>query len=147
MNICFICTGNTCRSPLAEGLLKSERLPGVQVRSAGIHAADGMPISMNARDLLEENGLPFTPVSRHFSKGDAEWADLILTMTAGHRETLRRAYPAQASRIFTLKEYAGGAGLDVLDPYGGSPSVYEETFRELSDLIGRLAHKLMEAQQ
>lgn len=143
MNICFICTGNTCRSPLAEGLLRSKELPGVAVRSAGIYAADGMPISDHSKDILENNGFPYTPVSRQFSRADAEWADLILTMTAGHRETLRRSYADHAAKVFTLKEYTGQADHDVQDPFGGSFSLYESTFGELAEQIDLLASRLL----
>ncbi|MGG0645025.1 low molecular weight protein arginine phosphatase [Sporosarcina gallistercoris] len=143
MNICFICTGNTCRSPLAEGILKSKQLEGVSVRSAGVYATDGALISSHSRNLLEEHGMPVTPTSRRFTQQDLEWADLILTMTVSHRDMLRSAYAEQADKIVTLKEYAGSAEYDVQDPYGGNSAVYQQTFEELSDQIDVLARKLM----
>ncbi|WP_251637744.1 low molecular weight protein arginine phosphatase [Sporosarcina sp. NCCP-2716] len=146
MNICFICTGNTCRSPLAEGILKSRRLPGVNVRSAGLYVADGQPISVNSRRLLEGKGYPYTPSARLFSGQDAEWADLILTMTEAHRDTIRRMYEGYADKVFTLKEFTGDAVLDVMDPFGGSYEVYEQTLAELEGQIDVLARKLQEEQ-
>ncbi len=143
MNICFICTGNTCRSPLAEGILKSRQLEGVSVRSAGLYATDGAPISSNSLNLLQEHGMPVTPMSRRFTEQDLEWADLILTMTAAHRDMLRIAAPKDSSKIMTLKEYTGAAQSDVQDPYGGNPEVYQQTFEELSNQIDVLARKLM----
>ncbi|WP_225217829.1 low molecular weight protein arginine phosphatase [Sporosarcina gallistercoris] len=147
MNICFICTGNTCRSPLAEGILKAKQLKGVSVRSAGVYATDGAPISNHSRCLLEEYGMPVTPTSRRFTKQDLEWADLILTMTVSHRDTLRRAFADRADKIVTLKEYVGSAEFDVQDPYGGNFGVYQQTFEELSDQIDVLARKLMGEQR
>ncbi|WP_285851027.1 low molecular weight protein arginine phosphatase [Sporosarcina aquimarina] len=147
MNICFICTGNTCRSPLAEGILKSKQLEGVAVRSAGVYATDGTFISNHSRLLLEEHGMPVTLTSRRFTEQDLEWADLILTMTVSHRETLRRAFGNSSDKIFTLKEYVGAANYDVQDPYGGNLGVYQQTFKELSDQIDVLARKLMEEQK
>ncbi len=146
MNICFICTGNTCRSPLAEGILTSRRLPGVNVRSAGLYAADGEPISDNSRRLLEEKGYPYTPYTRNFSRQDAEWANLILTMTRAHRDTIRRVYAAHADKVFTLKEYTGDPVPDVGDPFGGSYEVYGQTLAELEEQIDVLARKLWEEQ-
>lgn len=146
MNICFICTGNTCRSPLAEGILTSRRLPGVDVRSAGLYAADGQPISENSRRLMEEKGFSYTPYARLFSGQDAEWADLILTMTQAHRDAIRRMYANYADKVFTLKEYTGDPVLDVRDPFGGSYEVYEQTLAELEEQIDMLARKLWEEQ-
>ena len=63
MNIYFICTGNTCRSPMAEAILRSKGIDNVSVRSAGVYAQDGWPISLNAKTLIEEADMPYTPVS------------------------------------------------------------------------------------
>lgn len=147
MNICFICTGNTCRSPLAEGILKAKELKGVSVRSAGVYATDDAPVSDYSRCLLEEHGMPVTPTSRRFTEQDLEWSDLVLTMTVSHRDTLRRAFRDQAEKFFTLKEYVGSDEFDVQDPYGGSLEVYQQTFEELSDQIDVLARKLMGEQE
>ena len=146
MNICFICTGNTCRSPLAEGILKSKQLKGIDVRSAGIYASEGMPIASYSRHILEEAGMPVTETSHLFNEADGEWADLILTMTASHRDTIRRAFRGTSDKVFTLKEYVGERQLDVMDPYGGDEHVYEQTFKELSQYIDVLTRKLMEEQ-
>ena len=144
MNICFICTGNTCRSPLAEGILSSKHLDGVSVRSAGIYAMDGGPISRHSEQLLTESGMTAPPTSRRFTQEDAEWADVILTMTATHRDTLQRTYPTASNNIYTLKEYVGELQQDVSDPYGGDFTVYRQTFNELSTLIDVLTRKLLE---
>lgn len=143
MNICFICTGNTCRSPLAEGILKSKELENVIIRSAGIYATDGGPIAGNSRSLLDDNGMTADSQSQQFTQQQAEWADLILTMTVSHREMLQQTYPQDAHKIFTLKEYVGDTQLDVMDPYGGDFFVYKQTFEELSTLIDALARKLL----
>ncbi len=85
MNIYFICTGNTCRSPMAEAILSSKGLLGWQfVRQGSMPRTDGQ-ISPNARTLIEEADMPYTPVSRAVTREDLEWADLVLTMTEAHR--------------------------------------------------------------
>lgn len=148
MNIYFICTGNTCRSPLASALLDNENVAGVEVRSAGIHAMDGLPISANSAQLLTEAGISFDGFSKELKLADMQWADLVLTMTAGHRDTLRHGFPDMKDKIFTLKEYAGaGGGLDVQDPYGGDLATYRKTYMELAELIQSVASQLSEGKQ
>ena len=147
MNICFICTGNTCRSPLAEGILKSKNLPGISVRSAGVYAMNGGPISGHSQQLLDENGMTASLTSKKFTMQEAEWADLILTMTSSHKEILQRMIAGESYKVFTLKEYVGESEFDVQDPYGGNSLAYQQTFDELSTLIDVLARKLMEEQK
>ncbi|TWT27644.1 low molecular weight protein arginine phosphatase [Planomicrobium sp. CPCC 101110] len=143
MNIFFVCTGNTCRSPMAEAILSAKGSPGIEVRSAGIFAASA-PLSRNARAVLDEQKIPFSHTAKPVNPDDVEWADLILAMTAAHRNALMQSYPEASSKIFTLKEFVDGSREDVSDPYGGSLSTYQQTFNELDQLIDKLVHKLKE---
>ncbi|ARD48783.1 low molecular weight phosphatase family protein [Sporosarcina sp. P37] len=145
MNIYFICTGNTCRSPLAEALLNHANVPGLTAKSAGIHAMDGLPISVNSAQLLTEAGISFTPYSNELKASEMEWADLVLTMTASHRDFLHSRFPEMKEKVFTLKEYAGAVpGTDVHDPYGGHLATYRTTFNELTELIDSVIRQLAE---
>lgn len=136
MNMYFICTGNTCRSPLAEALAAHA---GIQAKSAGIYAIDGAPISKNSAQLLAEAGMPFTPHSNEVTAENMQWAHAVLTMTAGHRDALRFQFPEHAEKIATLKEYAGEtADLDIIDPFGGSLALYRATFQEIEKYIGMI---------
>lgn len=147
MNIYFICTGNTCRSPMAEAILRSKGMEHVTVRSAGIHAGDGWPISANAKTLIEEGQFPYTAVSRAVSSEELQWADLVLTMTESHKAALLYAYPEMEQKIFTLKGYVQpSASGDVHDPYGGDLATYRQTFDELTRIMDMLAQRLMEGQ-
>ena len=145
MNIYFICTGNTCRSPLAEALVNHAKVPGITAKSAGIHAIDGLPISSNSARLLTEEKIPFTPYSNEVKISEMEWATIVLTMTASHRDFLHSRFPEMKEKVFTLKEYAGTMpGLDVHDPYGGDLATYRTTFNELTELINSVIRQLAE---
>ena len=147
LNIYLICTGNTCRSPMAEAILRSKGLHGVNVRSAGIHALDGQSISGHAQTLIQEANMPFTPVSRALTIEDVEWADVILTMTEAHRSALSRILPEAANRIYTLKNFVQpDSDGDVLDPFGGNLDTYRRTFEELAHIMNKLELKLLEGQ-
>lgn len=106
--ILFVCTGNTCRSPLAEGMLRlmaeEAGLP-LDIRSAGTAASEGCPISPHSRQILQSKGMQEMLLSSPVSGEHVNWAELILTMTMGHKRSLIQQYPEAADKIFTLKEY------------------------------------------
>lgn len=145
MNVYIICTGNTCRSPMAEAILRARKIQGVEVRSAGIHTFDGVPISEHAEILLQEKGMPYTKTSNTITEEDVEWADLIVTMTEMHKRTLKDMFPHERHKIHTLKGYLVQDGNeDVHDPFGGTLETYEQTFEELSRLMEIFEQKLKE---
>ena len=144
MNIYFICTGNTCRSPMAEAILTSLQIPNVEVKSAGIYALEGGEISENAKSVLEAEQISMDHRSKMVSKDDLEWADLILTMTSAHKELVLRSDPEVKAKIFTLKEYAAPyTSKDISDPFGGDYHQYEQTFQELKQYINILRDKIV----
>lgn len=114
-NIIFVCTGNTCRSPMAEGYLKSQR-KDLNVISRGI-AADGSAVSENSKIAMEKMGID---ISHHISKQltieEAKNADLVVCMSDSHAHILKSVGIAQ-ERIKVL---------GVNDPFGCSLQVYEE---------------------
>ena len=145
MNIFFICTGNTCRSPMAEAIMKAKKLDGIEIRSAGLFAGGG-PISEHARTVLAEQGIETDHESRSVVSEDIEWATIVLTMTKSHKEALIRSYPGAGHKIYTLKEYVHGAPEDISDPYGGPESGYRHTFEELQELLEELEQKIRREQ-
>lgn len=137
--ILAVCTGNTCRSPMAEGILREMARQAereIRVSSAGLYA-DGAPVSAHAAAALAEKGIDISGHrARQLTPDMARSADLILTMTGAHRQMLAAALPDAADKVFTLAQWAGEDG-DVLDPFGGSL----EQYRACRDQIWELLRK------
>lgn len=151
--ILFVCTGNTCRSPMAEVVardgLRRRGWRTVEVASAGTSAVEGMPASPGARGAARMSGLDLSMHrSRLLDAAAVEAADLILVMTESHRS--RVAALGGAERSALLGGMAPGDGdrpadafdLEIPDPYGGSGSEYEATLRVLTARIETLLDRL-----
>ncbi len=132
-NIIFVCTGNTCRSPMAEYLMKTA-LPGLSVKSRGLSVAEPSKMSYNSERILESYGIDTKDFqSAPLTRREAEEASIIYTMTNDHREAILSVMPELSKKVFTLK-LSG----DIKDPYMGSFDVYEDTLREILTEIGRI---------
>jgi protein arginine phosphatase len=107
----FVCTGNTCRSPLAQALLKEKR-PDIEVKSAGVNALPGMTASDGTLKILAEKGISLNHSSSQVNEQLIEWADIVLTLTESHKTTLIKQFPAFVDKIYTLKEYAFNKDLE-----------------------------------
>lgn len=139
MNIYFVCTGNTCRSPMAEAILRAKKWPDVAVKSAGIYAVNGGAMSANAQAVLDAANIEHQHVSKPVTKEDLEWADVILTMTHAHKQAILQNFGDVQYKLFTLKEYTTVTDGDVSDPYGGTVQTYQKTFEQLQQLIGQIS--------
>lgn len=111
-----------------------------QARSAGLFATEGQDAAFNASTVLNEHGIEIEHQSSQVKKEDMDWATHILTMTTAHKKMLMNHFPEASDKIFTLKEYVRHSehDFDVMDPFGGDLEVYQMTFTELDDLIGRI---------
>ena len=130
MNIIFICTGNTCRSPMAEGYLKSKAISDLNVFSRGL-AADGSPVSKNSVIAMEEKGID---ISKHISKPitieDIQNADKLICLSNSHMNFL--------SQIPNAKEKLLLLGGGISDPYGADLTVYRQCRDEIISAINKI---------
>ncbi|WP_343784222.1 low molecular weight protein arginine phosphatase [Alkalibacillus silvisoli] len=136
----FVCTGNTCRSPMAEAILK-HKYPTYDVQSAGIFAGLGQGVNANAKQALQNKGIKCQHASQPVTRELLNWADLILTMTRQHKETLKLEYTSFDDKLFTLKEFVDEDDLDIKDPIGLSIETYEHTLEEIEKHIDRMVEK------
>ena len=131
-DIIFVCTGNTCRSPMAEAIAKSLK-PDAVFSSMGVAAASGSPASKNAFLVMEEAGLSLDSFkSTKLDKKKLANAKLVLTMTKGHLSQVKAVCPK--SNAHTLADFAGESG-DVQDPFGGGLDEYREIAGRIKELI------------
>ncbi len=153
LRVLFVCSGNTCRSPMAAAVLSDRgrkveyctmctpemmKKRRIVASSAGISAVDGMPISKNAEQALSDAGIRALPDNdypnhraRLVSLSDLMMNDIIVGISSRHTMALISYYPELASRIISMDE-------DIPDPFGGDLDDYKACLERISDCIDRM---------
>ncbi len=151
--ILFVCTGNTCRSPMAEVLfceqLRQHGLPESEwrVESAGTWAQDGNPATRFGRETMAQRGLDLSNHrSRTVTREMLQGFDLILVMEVNHKEALWAEFPDLSKKIFLLSEMVGRK-LTVEDPITGKLSDYQATAKEIDSYLSRGWQRILELTQ
>ena len=136
----FICTGNVCRSPMAEGLLNARihRLGDdgkLVAHSAGTWALENQPASGHAITVMAERGIDISQHrGRTVTREDLSNADVVIVMTQSHRDALSAEFPESRAKLHLMSELKDRT-FDINDPYGGTLPEYEQTAQELQDLV------------
>jgi protein-tyrosine-phosphatase len=156
--VLFVCTGNTCRSPMAQGVLKKmlrdSQIEGVRVASAGtygLHCAFASPLAL---EVAGAYGVDLSPHrSRELTEEMIKKADLILVMSQQHLDHIRRSDPKAVDKTYLLKAFPrrdaasnedSKAGvLSIKDPVGGSLEDYEKAFFEIEEELIRIFPELL----
>lgn len=147
MNILFVCTGNTCRSPMAAAIMERlciENAIDANIESAGLFAQDGEPASEEAVEAVKKYGVDLSHhLSQQITDELIQKSDLIITMTDAHKMILQDVAESKTATVCEL------AGIDdeIEDPYGGDLEDYIETADTLYIALTQIADKLEEIQQ
>ncbi len=136
--VLFVCTGNTCRSPMAQALFNhyTKDIDGLCASSCGIYGDGLSPISENAKTALSEMGIEFSHTSTPITKDAVENADIIIGMTANHARNIMSMFPEESDKVFTMPK-------DISDPYGGNIDTYRYCRDEIDEAVKMIIKNIL----
>lgn len=139
MKYMFVCTGNTCRSPMAEALFnkicEDNNIEHFSI-SRGLSVFFPQPVNPKSLESLKKQGVSdFKHTALGITEDDVAKCDVILTMTSSHKLALKNSFSKYKSKIFTINEKAYGKESDIDDPFGKSQEVYDKCLLEIKEAI------------
>ena len=151
MKVMFVCTGNICRSAMAEGILKKlvkENNMDLEVCSCGVYAEDGDYASFNAIEAAKYYDVD---ISNHkatnIRNSQIEEMDIILCATNSHKNVVISMYPNLMNKVYTMKEYAeleeDGKDMDIKDPWGYDMETYRRCIQEISSCLEKIIGRII----
>ena len=151
MNIMFVCTGNTCRSAMAEGLAKKvvdEKNLNISICSSGIFAMKGEHASFNSVAIMKEYDVDIvTHTATPIEESNIIKMDFIFCATNGHKSQVLARYPELKDKVYTMKEYAGlsneGKEMDISDPWGFDINTFRMCAAEISLYVDKIIERLV----
>ena len=143
----FVCSGNTCRSPLAEGIAKTIfpqcLSEDIEISSAGSSAMEGLPASDLAVQVARKHGIDLSKhKTRLLSRSLVKQADLIVTMASKHRQTVGILEPSALEYTYLLTDLCDDVDGDVPDPIGGDFDVYQQALDTIEKCLGFMKEHL-----
>ncbi len=133
--VCFVCTGNTCRSPMAAAVLNHLGKGSYIAESAGIMADKGAPINPKAKEALEKSGIQSSAdnnynqhIARQLDMGIMDTCDIIVGVGAGHAMMIMQSFPLCASKVTCFEK-------NITDPFSQSQETYDKCLSEITDCI------------
>ena len=128
----FICTGNTCRSPLAESYAR-QKFPKTDISSRGLYVAEDTTNSPSL-EILKDEHLPLPSLPQQLTEEDVKDSTLLV-MGNGHKEIIKSRWPE--ANVQLISEYASEETADINDPYGGTKKDYDAVFYQLKHYIDK----------
>ncbi len=142
MKIMFVCTGNTCRSPMAHAIMldmvKKQNIEDIEIESSGTYPNEGEDMSFGAKEALKNMDIEFDHKARQITKNDLDSYDYIICMTKSHKDALS-AY-ATKNNLFTMDELAHLG--DIIDPFNQPVEVYKKTAEQIKNSLKEILKTL-----